>query len=289
VVKQTRTLEQVPSVPALLVPLMKCVSQPSGNIDIGSLVKLISLDSAIAAQCLRVTNSPLFATQKAIQTTHDAVTLLGVNRVREIATACCLFTAFSGIPRSATLSTFWKHSLACALVSRQIALLIGYGNPDEAYLAGLLHDIGIMVELSAFPGDQALVAAIAAQDRQPLHLAEQRELGFDHCAVGSLLAAHWNLAPSLQSVIDHHHAVENARSFQDLVCIVSLSDLFCRSKNMGYGYDEGIAIDLDNEPSWMVIRTLPLARQFDGQRFSAEVDAQLAEAETLLEGLSAIL
>ncbi len=289
VVKQVQSLEQVPSVPTLLVPLMKCVSQPSDSIDITYLVKLISMDSALTAQCLRVTNSPLFAMHKSIETTHEAVTLLGVKRVREIATSCCLFSAFSSAPRSAAQDIFWKHSLAVALVSREIALMTGYSNPDEAYLAGLLHDLGLMVQLAAFPGDHALVVAIASQDHESLHLAEQRELGFDHCAVGHFLARNWNLAPQMQAVIAHHHNLQVEASFQELVCIVSLADILCRSHNMGYGYDEKSTVNLDSEPAWAVIRGPSRPKPFDAQAFSTEIGAHLVATENLLGGLASIL
>ncbi len=107
-----------------------------------------------------------------------------------------------------------------------------------AYMAGLLHDIGFMVNCLAF---------------SQLDEAERATMGFTHCETGQALAEKWKLADDIVEVIAHHHAIEHSQAAQPLVALVHLSDLLCRMRGLGYGYYERHKVDLIADPAWTIL------------------------------------
>jgi len=242
-------------------------------------VTIISRDPSLAAQCLRMINSPLFGMRYPIDTVRGAVMGLGVNRVRQIAMACSLLKAFAGkgvVPARA----LWAHSLAVAMVAQKFCHQAGYAAPEQAYSAGLLHDLGIMVAMAACPAEFETAALAASREHRALYLCEREHNGFDHCEIGGMLAQKWSLPATYYNVLRHHHEVEQATEHRCLAAIVSLSDILCRLRNLGYGFEEIGFIDLATEPAWaFAAAELPQMRDFDLARFTLELDAFITEVE----------
>ncbi len=279
-------IDNIPSVPALLVPLLRRLGEPAENLKITEIVNLISYDKSLTAQCLHMANSPLLGMRKRVETVQGAVMALGMTKVRELATTCCLLRALPARPGSLKPNDLWKHSLACALVSREFASRVGFANPEQAYLGGLLHDLGLIVELTTFPKEFEKIAGRAFEQRRPLHEIEPEVLSVDHCVIGGMLAERWNLPPEMKEVIRWHHDVSRATSAPALVSIVSLSDILCRMRGLGYGFDELRQVNLFEEPSWNNIAAgASPTRTFDLERFTLELDAYVEEIESLVNTL----
>ena len=156
---------------------------------------------------------------------------------------------------------FWRHSFGCALVCREFAERIGYNDPDKAYLAGLLHDLGIIVNSLAFTDQYREVLAKAVEAGRPLDEQEEETLGFTHCQSGVILAKAWALPQNIRDVIEWHHTTTLAPAGNPLIAITHLADLLCRVRNLGYGYEEWRVVDLATDPGWIDLeRTLPKAR-----------------------------
>lgn len=279
-------IDNIPSVPALLVPLLRRLGEPAENLKMSEIVTLISYDKSLTAQCLHMANSPLLGMRKKVETVQGAVMALGMSKVREVATTCCLLRAFPTRPGQLKPNDLWKHSLACALVSREFARRVGFADPEQAYLGGLLHDLGLIVELTTFPKEFEKVSRIAFEQRCPLHEIETEVLSVDHCVIGSMLAERWNLPTEMKEVIRWHHDVGRATSAPALVSIVSLSDILCRMRGLGYGFDELRRVDLFEEPCWNNLHTIASpTRNFDLERFTFELDAYVEEIENLVRSL----
>jgi len=149
--RKLENLENMPTVPVVLAPLLRYLEQPLDSLEVQQVVDLISQDKSLAAQCLHLANSPLYGRWQSVDSIRSAVVALGLQRMRDIAVSCSVLTL---IPQGKTKMdpmVFWEHSLGCALVCRQFARRIGYADPAKAYLGGLLHDIGIVACLSVFP------------------------------------------------------------------------------------------------------------------------------------------
>ena len=144
-------LHQIPTIPAVLAPLLRYLQQPVEELDVQKVTDLIAQDKSLAAQCLQMANSPLFGRWQKIDSLRGAVVGLGFHRVSDIAMSCGVLNLMPKDSGGIDPVVFWEHSLGCALVCRHFARKISYPDPSKAYLAGLLHDLGIIVNLWVLP------------------------------------------------------------------------------------------------------------------------------------------
>lgn len=279
-------IETMPTMPAILLPLMRCLEQPLESIELHRVVELISHDEGLAAQCLRIANSPLFARSRSMDTLHGAVVSLGVSRVRDIALTCCMANMAPAIDGGLDHVKFWEHSLGVALVCRRLSRRIDFRDPERAYLAGLLHDIGVIVSLQVLPREFTRAYRLAMGTRRPLHEVESELLGFSHCVSGELLAIQWKLSADTQEVVRSHHAPVRTPVLMPLLAIVNIADLLCRLAGMDYGYRESINIELAAQPAWQTLnREFPAIRSLDLTGFADEIDEYAAEVRSLVSVL----
>lgn len=149
--KKLEGLEQMPSIPVVLTPLLNYLEQPIEHLEVQRVVELISQDKSLAAQCLHMANSPLYGRYAEISSVRDAVVALGMQRMRDIAISCSVLQLTPTGAVAIDPIVFWEHSMGCALVCRHFAQRIGFPDSGKAYLAGLLHDLGILVNLWILP------------------------------------------------------------------------------------------------------------------------------------------
>lgn len=251
--ERIREIDTLPALPVILVQLMACLDRPPAEINFDQVVRLVSQDEAVAAQCVRMTNSAMFGRRRLVETIHEAVVGLGLWRVSDIVFSCTLPKAFDPFPKSLDRTTFWRHSLGCALVTQRLARLVRSHSVEKAYLAGLLHDLGILVNAVLSSDRTQLVFETALRKSVPLDEAEREILGFTHADSGRVLGQAWNLSSDIITVMQYHHDIEAAPSAQDLVALVHLSDLFCREHGLGYGYPEARQIDFKCSPAWLIL------------------------------------
>ncbi|MFI5114112.1 MAG: HDOD domain-containing protein [Terriglobales bacterium] len=280
--KRLQSADHLPSLPAVVAPLLNYLQQPIDSLQVNEVARFISQDESLAARCLHLANSPLFGRWQAVETVRGAVVSLGLRRMREIATSCCLLDLTpKECPMDPTL--FWEHSLGVALACRHFARQIGYADPDKAYLAGLLHDFGVVMVFWVAPAECATAIALATERHIPLVEAEQEVLGVTHTEVGRVLAEKWHMPPDIIQVITWHHDVERATEHRALVALVALSDLLCRMSGIGYGYSEDRQIDFREEPAFRVLlEACPDVQKLDWERFTFEMEAYLAEVQRLV-------
>jgi HD-like signal output (HDOD) protein len=229
------------------------MEKPIDQVEVKRIVDMISCDESIAAQCLRMVNSALYFLSQQVKTVHGAVIVLGVRQVREILLACSLLNLLPKEKDSVSALAIWQHSLGCALLSRELARWIDYPDPERAYLAGLLHDLGELINLVAFPAEARTYFEIASAKQIPLFEAELVSVGITHCESGSMVAETWRLPFHLREVIQFHHDIQQAKLYPDLVALVRLSDLLCRENGLGYGYCEKPPPDPHDEVAWSIL------------------------------------
>jgi putative nucleotidyltransferase with HDIG domain len=284
--ERVQRIEAMPAIPAVFLPLLNMLSDPAKEIALDEVVRLISYDNSIAAQCMRVASSPLFGLTHAPTSIKSAVISLGLRRVETILLTCCLGQAFPAKKWALDPVVFWRHSMGCALVCRKFSEKLHAGDAETAYMAGLLHDIGFMVNCLAFPDEFLQAMTRAMQEEVTLDTAELATMGFTHCETGRALAEKWDLSPDLVEVIAHHHAVGESQRSQPLVALVHLSDLLCRTQGLGYGYYERQRVDLISDPAWAVLlKAQPELGKVDLVRFSFELDEAVAEIHELVSAV----
>jgi len=281
--ERVQRIETMPAIPAVFLPLLKLLNNSMEEVKLDEVVRLVSYDNTIAAQCLRVAGSPLFGMVQPPKSIKGAVISLGLRRVETILLTCCLGQAFPAKKWALDPAVFWRHSLGCAMVCRKFAEKLAAADHERAYMAGLLHDIGFMVNCLAFSKEFAKAMERACRDEIPLHEAEQATMGFTHSETGQALAEKWKLADDIVEVIAHHHAVEQSQKSQPLVALVHLSDLLCRMRGLGYGYYERRMVDLIADPAWAIL--LQEHRDLEGVdlvRFTFELDEAVEEIHALV-------
>jgi len=283
--KKLEGLHQLPTIPAVLAPLLRYLQQPVESIDVQKLTDMIGQDKALAAQCLQMANSPLFGRWQKVDSLRGAIVGLGFHRVSDIAMSCGVLNM---MPRDSGLdpTAFWEHSLGCALVSRHFARKISYPDPGKAYLAGLLHDIGIILNLWVLPKEFREAFEHASKEGIPLHEAEQAVLGFTHADSGRMLAERWELAPDLIEVVALHHTPTESLNHAGLVSLVELSDLLCRMSGLNHGYIEKREVNLLEQTGFAVLsKECKGLRDLDWARLTFELDSYMDEVHSLVHAI----
>jgi HD-like signal output (HDOD) protein len=284
--ERVKRIETMPSVPQVFLPLLDMLNLPPDLVKLDDVVKLVSYDNTIAAQCLRVASSPLFGLAKSPDTIKAAVISLGLRRVQTILLTCCMGKAFLAKNWALDPIVFWRHSLGCAMVCRKFSEKLDANDGEKAYVAGLMHDLGFMVNCMAFPTEFGAAVRCAAERQIPFEDAERSTMGFTHCESGRALAEIWNLSDDLIQVIAHHHHPEVSGGAQPLVALVHLSDLLCRMRGLGYGYYERQKVDLVEHPAWAILlkehRSLD---RVDLVRFTFELDEALEGISQLVSSI----
>lgn len=279
-------LRQIPTIPAVLAPLLRYLQQPLEQLDVHRVTDMIAQDKALAAQCLQMANSPLYGKWQKIDSLRAAVVGLGFQRLSDIAMSCGILNMTPKDDRGVDPVVFWEHSLGCALVCRHFARQISYPDPSKAYLAGLLHDLGIVVNLWTLPDEFRAAFERARTDGIPLHEAEQAVLGFTHCESGRLLADRWELPADLREVVLLHHASQQAQENPALVALVQLSDLLCRMSGLHHGFIEIREVSLLEHPGIALLsRQCPSLKDFDWARLTFELDSYMDEVHALVRAI----
>jgi len=186
-----------------------------------ALEEIISSDQALTARLLRIANSDVFGVQRAVVTVAEAAIVLGNRRLRSVVIAASLDGVLKKTPAGRLQ---WEHSLAVGLAARELAKEIGYADLDEAFVAGLMHDIGKNILDGQYPDSYGRVLELIAETGQETVEAERLVLGCDHCEAGQLLADVWNLSEPLAEVVRLHHTPEEAEVDSELCHIVHLAD-----------------------------------------------------------------
>jgi len=278
-----QSLDKMPTLPVVLVPLLRYLEQPIESLEVQGVVDLISKDKSLTAQCLQLANSPLFGRWQSVDSIYSAVLALGMRRMCDIAVSCSVLKLVPQGKAQLDPVVFWEHSLGCALLTRRFATKIGFADPGKAYLAALLHDIGIIANLSVVPQEFARAYEVARTQHIPLHEAEMMELGLTHGESGRVVAEKWHLAPDLAAVAGHHHSPQDAPDSRALVALVSLADLLCRMTALGHGFTEQRQVNLMEEPAFQVLlQECPKLRDFDWALLTFELEGYLDEVHRLV-------
>lgn len=195
--------------------------------DAGDLEQALRLDPSLAARVIRVANSAYYAQPGQIKTIHSAVVLLGFDTIKNVALAASISELFKGKCETEgySRSALWEHMVSVAATARMIARRIRYPDPEEAFLAGIVHDIGmILADLYLHDGFLSSVAH-ARQNRCSLIVAEREVMGVDHAFIGARLARAWNFPKEIRYAVAFHHEPDKAGAEGlQIAMLIHLSD-----------------------------------------------------------------
>ena len=242
-VRQVRAL---PALPDAVLRVMHLTDDPKASLaDVG---RALVSDQALAVRTLKLANSAFYGASRRVATVSEAVVILGMRTTRNLvmATGCQEILEREVAGYALPYGSLLRHSLTCAAAAQSLAKRARFRGAEEAFVAGLLHDIGKVV-LNTYLKDQFIQVLIRAAGGGVTYAEAEREvLGFDHAEAGAHLLERWQLPASLVAAVRYHHAPLDAATDSPLPSLVHLADAVCMTLGVGLGLD-GMAYTLHPE------------------------------------------
>lgn len=224
------TTGDLPTMPHVANLVMEKLSD--ANTTAKDLHEIITKDQALAARVLKIANSPFYGGARKATRLTDAINLMGFDSIRSIVMASALNDFFKTFGLAEKL--LWEHSIGCASIAKRIARLVRFPKLEEAFLAGLLHDIGKIVLNLKLPDQMlSIVQEVYNEAGITFSEVEQSTFGFTHAQIGQLIARKWNFASEIEEVIGFHHHPEQAKIIPVLSNIVNLANACCHKLEIG--------------------------------------------------------
>ena len=192
--------ENLPKLPQVILNLIEACNKDETNTT--DLINIISADPGLTARLMNIMGSAHININREIKSIETAVVYLGINTIRNLAISMAMMQVFDP-PRKISewnMNEFWYHSFSCAIISRKIAEMVEGVNPEEAFIAGLMHDIGAMLFLSIFPEEYASILAVSKNETDIIE-AEKKKFNMTRFEAGSWLCSQWNLNPMVSDAI----------------------------------------------------------------------------------------
>lgn len=229
-----REIQQLPSPSAVVLEILASFDRE--DIEVADLVQKLGRDQGLTARVLRVANSPFYGISSKVGSVGEAVVVLGFHNVRALVAAAGIISQFpasegDGLDRLA----FWQHGIGTGVCARVLASSVGK-EPELAFTAGLLHDIGRLVLDAYFHEEFAAAVARCTEEDATLLDAEGAVIGLDHAQVGYELARRWKFPLAIQQAIRDHHSPE--REPATLTDLVHVANALCHALDIGNaGYE----------------------------------------------------
>lgn len=204
--------KELSSLPQTLSEVLKVIQNE--NSSAGDLGKVIGHDPALTVKILRIVNSAYYAPKQPITTLTQAVMALGTRAVSALALSTSIYDMTGKWQTSLDRIKFWRHSLETAIASREIAKACRYQHSEEAFISGLLHDIGLLVLEKSFPDKFAYIWNQAESGEQLTEL-EENTWGTNHARVGQFLLEQWNIPAVISEAVGQHHNVFPPDAFDE--------------------------------------------------------------------------
>ena len=225
ITKALSTVGDLATLPEITIRIIQIVDDPKSTAR--DLHEVIKYDPALSARILKVVNSAFYGLPGQIATVERAIIMLGLSAVKNISIATSLTKMFRGskLGGQFTARDLWGHSLAVGTASRMLAKALDRQATEEAFVAGLIHDLGLLVERQAFPEQLAQVIERVDSDGGDINQVEMELMGADHQGFGLGLTTKWKFPRQLRVVCGYHHKPNNlAEDTRELPMLVHIAD-----------------------------------------------------------------
>ncbi len=247
-------IRNLPSIPKVVFEVTKLLSDPKTTTS--KLTELISKDQGLTSRILAVANSPLYGIKRKVSSLEFAILVLGFGDIRDIVTAISLADSIKAAPsKYFDPYEFWVHSMVVGTAAKGISTNLGFDFGSEAFVAGILHDMGILVIYKFLNSEFNQIVELSNNEKVNITEAERNILGITHQEIGKFLAVKWDLPKILCEALNYHHSPLAVAENKDFVSIIHLVDYMTHKLNIGsfhwdkdFELDRGI-IDILNFPS----------------------------------------
>jgi HD-like signal output (HDOD) protein len=228
-------MDSLPALPATVAEVMAVTANPESSAD--DLMHVILKDQTMCSTILKVANSAFFGIPRGVSTIERAVVVLGYEEIRNIVIGKAIFSSFPQLNQENknTVNLFWEHAFTCGLAAKIMGDHL-HLPPSELFIAGLIHDIGKLVMLMAFPNDYPILQELYNPCNLDNSAVERAKFSIAHDKVGLQLAERWLLPEQLCMAIGFHHSPQHAPRFKQYPLIVQIADIlslmYCHSDCM---------------------------------------------------------
>ena len=228
--------QKLPSLPSVVLEILE--SFDNERMDVSTLAGKIANDQALVARVMRVANSAFFGLSGQVGTIFEAISVLGFNNLRGLVTAAAIINASPKNLGQFDLVVFWRHGICTAACAKVLAKRLGL-NPEIAFTAGVLHDIGKLIIAMEYPAE---AKAVDEGSDESLLEAERHLIGYDHAALGGELAKRWKFPQTIQDAIRLHHSPQDANGRNSLSDVVYVANLFAHALDQGVIREQKFAV-----------------------------------------------
>lgn len=246
------TTRDLPAMPQVAAKVIELASDPDTSSN--QLQQVISDDQAMTGRILKIANSAMYSCSRRIKTLNEAIVMLGFNSIRSLVVTSAARNLYNTRKSRTGLKErlLWEHSIGGAIACRLLAAERAPQLAEEAFLAGLMHDIGKLVLNLRVPEKFDQIVQVVYNENQPFHTTEAELLGFDHAQVGALLVNKWKLSPALEEAILNHHNPEALTADNQLLLYLDLGNKMC--KKMGIGFIDDPELDILDCPANRILQ-----------------------------------
>ncbi|MEO8099755.1 MAG: HDOD domain-containing protein [Acidobacteriota bacterium] len=220
--KYRSLVDSLPKMSPLTMRMLRVLSKASCSI--GELADIAERDAALSARILRTANSATFGRFQPVTSLRDAISIQGVGLLRKFIVGASITNLFSRTNTSRLFSIlrFNLHSLATATLLELMTDEIPVENSDQAFVAGMLHDVGELLIALNCPSEHEQILALRAVSGDPQMECERKILGIDHAELSAMATTRWQLDDALTKVVANHHQAELQNGFGDLKLSIAL-------------------------------------------------------------------
>lgn len=226
IVQSTGDLPAMPHVAAMVIDKLS-----NSNATPREIHQLIEKDQGLAARVLKVANSPYYGACRSIATVKDAILFMGFDSIRSVVLTAVMKGVFAETGLAEKL--LWEHSIGCAVAARTLGRAVGYPGNEEAFLAGLMHDVGKAVLFLRRSAEMSEIMQDVYNGDMSFADGEKQVFGFTHSEIGQLVADKWRFAINIEEAIAHHHHPGESQIAPQLAHIVCLANAMCHKLEIG--------------------------------------------------------
>ncbi len=220
----------LPTIPHTAQQVLQRLSDP--EVEPKELEKIILQDPSLTARILKLANSPFYGRPRMIKTVSEATVVIGLETLKSIVVASAVREMLKNF--GLTEKLLWEHAVGTAFVARFIAEKVKFKNTEEAFMSGLLHDIGKIILQIKVPDKMYLVMQDIYHGDNPNSIEVETEIfGFTHAHLGQLVARKWQFAGEIEEAIGYHHWPGRAKINPQLTHIVHLANTFTHKMEIG--------------------------------------------------------
>ncbi len=250
IVNELGRIDELPTIPQVLLHLNSALANPKTCAK--DIAELVEQDQVLTTRILKLVNAAFYGYSRKITTLTQAIVIVGFREIKNLVLASKTFDFFKSCGKKSEglfdVNKLWKHSAACAAISKKIAEKSGYEDIESLLVAGLIHDIGKVVEIKCLWDHMPKIFSMMKERNISMDDAEQEVFNVTHAEIGKVLADMWDFPPMLEEIVAYHHTPQLSSNYPKETAIIHIANSLCWE--IGIGSSPGNVFQPVNEQAW---------------------------------------